>query len=56
VGVYKLSARIYNAYVSNTYAGATVWVMPIISFRPWFLPYTESGWYCPRFCGPAIPI
>jgi parallel beta-helix repeat protein len=35
VGSYTLSARVYNAYVSNTYTGPTVLVAPIASFRPW---------------------
>jgi hypothetical protein len=59
VGFYTLSAHVYNAYFNNTYAGATVWVMPFESLellRPWFLLYTGGGWCGARFWHPAIPF
>lgn len=34
-GFYVLSFHIYNAYVSNTYTGVTVLVVPSARFRPW---------------------
>ncbi|HML02744.1 MAG TPA: NosD domain-containing protein [Candidatus Bathyarchaeia archaeon] len=56
VGLYTLSAHVYNAYVYNTYKGVAVWVMPIAPLRPWFLLYTGDGWCGTRFWHPPIPV
>jgi len=56
VGLITLTARVYNAYFSSTYVCGTVWVLPIIIPRPWFLLYTGDGWCFSRFWHPAIPV